>query len=204
MGFYHDTILPRLIHFACGNKHIAACRAELLRDATGTVLEIGFGSGTNLTHYHTAVKKLLVIEPCKTALKMAETAIGEAPFPVEVVGDDGQKISLPDASVDTVVITFALCTIPDMDATLKEAARVLRPGGTLLFLEHGLSNQEKTARWQNRLNRLEMTLCGGCQLNRRMDEVIKRSPLRLGEFKTFYLPKTPKTHGFIYQGRAEK
>lgn len=204
MGFYHDKVLPRLVHLACSNENIAACRADLLKEAKGTVLEIGFGSGTNLVFYPRAVEKLLVVEPSETALHMAKAAMAEATFPVEVVGDDGQKLSLPDQSVDTVVITFALCTIPDSEATLREAARVLKPGGTLLFLEHGLSHEGKTARWQNRLNGLQMTLCGGCHLNRKMDEAIKRSPLKLREYKTFYLPKTPKTHGFVYQGSASK
>lgn len=204
MGFYHDKILPRLIHLACGNETIAACRAELLKDARGTVLEVGFGSGTNLAHYPKTLEKLFAVEPSATALILAQDAMNEVPYPVEVAGDDGQKLDLTGQSIDTVVFTFTLCTIPDIDAALAEAARVLKPGGQVLFIEHGLSDERGTARWQHRLNRLQMTLCGGCHLNRRMDEAIKRSPLRLTDLKTFYLAKTPKMHGFVYQGKAEK
>lgn len=204
MGFYHSQVLPRLIHLACSQESIGAWRTELLKEARGTVLEIGFGSGTNLVYYPATIEKLLIVEPSETALKIAQNAIGSAPFPVERVGDDGQKLKLETASVDTVVLTFTLCTIPDMDKTLAEAARVLKRGGKLLFLEHGLSNNEKVARWQNRLNRLQASLCGGCNLNRKMDEAIKASPLRLSKMKTFCLPKTPRTHGSMYFGEALK
>lgn len=204
MGIYDTYVLPRLIHLACGSKDIATHRAELLQDASGRVLDIGFGSGINLPHYPKAVRELLVVEPSTTALAMAQSAIKKVGFPVTFAGSDGQQLSLATNSVDTVVITFALCTIPRIDQVLNEVHRVLKPGGKLLFLEHGLSQETRTARWQNRINFLQMALCGGCHLNRPMDSILKMSPLKLHQIKTFYLPHIPKTHGFIYQGQALK
>lgn len=204
MGIYDRHILPRLIHLACGGDDIASYRAELLRDAKGVTLEIGFGSGTNLPHYPPTIEKLLIVEPSKTAIGLAQKAIRSASFAVEQVGTDGQQLTLANESVDTVVITFTLCTVEDVAQTLREAARVLKPKGTLLFLEHGCSDDKGTARWQNRLNGLQKKLCGGCHLNRKIDEAIEQSPLTLTCVKTFNLPGTPKTHGFLYQGKANK
>ncbi len=204
MGIYERHILPRLIDLICSSEDIGAYRAELLQDAKGVTLEIGFGSGTNLPFYPAHLEKLLIVEPSETAIGLAQKAIDNVSFSVEKVGTDGQQLTLPSESVDTVVISFTLCTVDDIDQTLREAARVLKTTGTLLFLEHGSSDDQNTARWQNRLNGLQKKLCGGCNLNRKIDDAIKASPLRLTTVKTSYLRRTPKTHGFLYQGKAIK
>ena len=203
MGLYHDHILPRLTHLAMASKSLAKIRASALADARGVVLEAGLGSGLNLAHYPAGVTRLLAVEPSRVAQAMARKAIARAAFPVEFAGLDGQALDLPDASVDCVVTTWTLCTIPDPARALAEFHRVLRPGGRFLFVEHGLSPDAGVARWQRRLDGLQQRIGGGCHLVRPIGALIEASPLRIAELKTFYAAGPP-THAYFYLGRAER
>lgn len=153
MGFYDRHILPHVIHLACGAKPIRYQRRKVVPQASGRVLEIGIGSGLNLPFYDPAkVEKLWGLEPSDEIRRMAEKAAVGAPFPVEFIGLPGEAIPLDDASMDTVVTTYTLCTIPDAVAALREMRRLLKPGGQLLFAEHGRAPDAAVRRWQDRLD----------------------------------------------------
>jgi ubiquinone/menaquinone biosynthesis C-methylase UbiE len=201
MGFYREQIVPRITHLTLNAKPIRKLRAKTLLKAKGTVLDVGFGSGLNLPFYPNTVTKVLAIEPSPVARKMASKAISNAGFPVEFAGLDGQKLSIDSESVDCVVTTWTLCTIPDPDAALAEFARVLKIGGMFLFIEHGACPDKNVARWQDRLNGIQMRLAGGCHLNRPVESLIASSPLTITSIDKFYF-KGPRTHSYFYAGAA--
>ena len=203
MGFYAEQIVPRLTHFALNSEPIRKLRAETLGEAKGTVLEVGFGSGLNLPFYPSSVSRVLAVEPSALACKMAEKAISAARFPVEFVGLDGQKLGVDSGSIDSVVATWTLCTIPNPVVALSEFARVLKPGGSFFFIEHGLSPDKNVARWQQRFNGLQMRIAGGCNLNRRIESLITSSPLKITSIEKFYF-EGPRTHSYFYRGSAIK
>lgn len=201
MGFYSEQIVPRFTHLAMRSRPIGEIRARLLASVHGEVLDVGFGSGLNLPHYPAAVSHVLAVEPSKVARKLAAPAIAAARFGVEYAGLDGQKLSIPDRSVDCVVTTWTLCTIPDAATALKEFARVLKPGGRFVFAEHGLAPDAPVARWQNRLDGLQNRFAGGCHLNRKIDELVSVSPLSIVSLDKFYIAG-PRTHSYFYVGAA--
>lgn len=203
MGFYSEQLVPRITHITMGAKPIQQVRARALQTASGVVLDVGFGSGLNLPLYPSSVEKVLAVEPSEVARNLAEPALAAAGFPVEFAGLDGQKISLPDASVDCVVTTWTLCTIPDPAIALAEFVRVLKPGGRYLFAEHGLSPDPGVARWQNRLDRFQAALAAGCHLNRPMDKLISQTPLSIISIEKSYA-QGPRTHSYFYVGSAVK
>jgi ubiquinone/menaquinone biosynthesis C-methylase UbiE len=203
MGFYDDLVLPRLIHWVLSIKVIGELRDEALARVTGTVLEVGFGSGLSIRHYGKGVSKLLIVEPSRAALRIARKALAKAPFPVETVGLDGERLTLPDSSVDWVATHYTLCTIPHPEAALVEIARVLKPGGGYAFAEHGLAPDAGVARWQHRLNKIEQYVGGGCNLDRPIDTLVQSSPLRIETMNRRYIPG-PKTHSYVYVGVARK
>jgi SAM-dependent methyltransferase len=166
MGLWERRILPHVINVACGMAEIEPLRERACADLQGTVLELGFGSGLNCTLYPDTVTSVLAVEPSDTAWDMAAAVRAESPAPVARAGLDGQRLDLPDASVDSVLITFTLCTIPDVETALTEVARVLRPNGTVHIAEHGLSPDEKIATWQRRIDPVQKTVFGGCHLSR--------------------------------------
>jgi ubiquinone/menaquinone biosynthesis C-methylase UbiE len=203
MGFYGEQIVPRLTHFTLRVGPIAKLRAEHLSQAYGTVLDVGFGSGLNLPHYTDAVTKVLAIEPSEVARRMAQPLVASAKFPVEFAGLDGQRLAVDSESMDCIVTTWTLCTIPEPKMALTEFARVLKPGGKFLFVEHGLAPDENVARWQNRLDRVQMVLAGGCHLNRHIEKLISDSPLQIRSLKKSYFTG-PRTHAYFYTGVATK
>lgn len=164
--WYDEHVLPRVIDVACGSSGFHEPRAATLADTHGTVLEIGFGTGHNLRHYPSTVERLLAVDPSGRSVEIARPRIERAAMPVELVGLDGQQLSVDDASVDCVVSTFTLCTIPDVAAALREVRRVLRPGGTFHVLEHGLADDPKVQRWQHRVSPVQQRLAGGCHTER--------------------------------------
>ncbi len=166
MGLYRERILPVLVDRACGTAGLRKWRAELSGGLSGRVLEIGFGSGLNVDHYPSTVERVFAVEPSATAFRIAQRRIGGSPVAVELVGLDGQSIPLPDDFCDDALCTFALCTIPDVDAALSEVRRVLRPGGRFFFLEHGLAPDPGVAAWQRRIEPLQRRLADGCHLTR--------------------------------------
>jgi ubiquinone/menaquinone biosynthesis C-methylase UbiE len=202
MGFYDDQVLPRVMDVALG-RQTRAIRARATAGLSGEVLEIGFGSGRNLPLLPAGVERLLAVEPAAAGRGLAARRIAAAPFPVEFVGDDGQELPLPDASVDHVLTTWTLCTIPDVEQALDEIHRVLRPGGTLRFAEHGRSPKRRAARWQNRLNPAWGRIVGGCQLNRQIDDLIEKSGLTVESASTYQIVGTAAL-AFAYEGVAVK
>lgn len=202
MGFYDEQVLPRIIDVALG-KPMDPVRSEVTASLEGEVLEVGFGSGRNLPHLPPAVTRLLAVEPASVGRKLAAGRIAASPVPVEVVGLDGQSLDLDDASVDHVLVTWTLCTIPDVERALAEMHRVLRPGGQLHFVEHGRSPKPHVARRQDRLTPLWGRLFGGCHLNRPIAELVSGVGFVTVELATYRMAG-PETVGFSYRGVAAK
>jgi SAM-dependent methyltransferase len=203
MGFYETRVLPRIINAMLGTREFGRLRARVAAGLEGDVLEVGFGSGLNVPHYPPSVTRVQAVDPATEGRKLAARRVAASLVPVEYVGLDGQNLPLDDASVDHVLSTMTLCTIPDVHRALTEIARVLRPGGTLHFLEHGHSPDAKVARWQDRLTPLQRRIGGGCHLNRPIDQLLRDGGLDIVAMDNFYL-KGPKAMGYMYEGVATK
>ena len=204
MGLYDRYILPALIDFSCSQAPIGAQRRLVVPQAQGVVLELGFGSGLNLPFYDPAkLTRLYALEPAPGMLGRAEKAAQRSSLPVTVLPETAEALSLPPASVDTVLITFALCTIPDTQTALEGARRALKPGGRLLFLEHGLAPDAKVARTQARLEPLWRHIAGGCHLSRDIPALVRQGGFRIEQMQTRYLPKAPRFAGHVFWGAAE-
>lgn len=201
MGIYSRIVLPKLIDLTMQGKAVEARRSELIPKAAGFVLEIGIGSGLNLSFYSTAVMRLRGIDPSAELLSMARKKIGRVAFPVELTGESAEQLRVDAHSVDTVVSTWALCSIPNPLGALQEMKRVLKPGGRLLFVEHGRSPDPKVRAWQDRLNPIWRKIGGGCNLNRKMDELIGSAGFEIVELQATYLPG-PRPMTYTYQGLA--
>ena len=184
--WYRERLLPVVIDKACASSGFTEPRAATVAGAHGTVLEIGFGSGLNLRHYPVAVERLLAVEPVARAIELAGPRIERAAFAVEVVGLDGQRLPVDDASVDCVVSTFTLCTIPDVHAALHEVRRVLKPGGTFHVLEHGLADDRGVQRWQHRMNPVQRRVAGGCNLDRDIPDLRRSTGFGWDELHRWY------------------
>ncbi len=203
MSLYENHVLPHLIDCACGSPLVMKERARIVPRARGTVLEVGVGSGTNLPLYDgEAVELVYGLEPSEGMRRKAARNLAAASVPVEWLDLPGERVPLDENTVDTVVLTFTLCTIPDWRAALTEMRRVLRPAGTLLFCEHGRAPEARVQRWQDRLTPAWKKIAGGCHLNRPTDELLTEGGFRLTEMETRYLDKTPKVAGHIYSGEA--
>lgn len=204
MGFYEKFVLPRFINCACGSNPIMKQREKVVPRATGTVLEIGIGTGLNLPYYESGrIDRLIGLDPSEESWALAGKRAAELSFDVEFVGLPGEQIPLDDASVDTVVVTFSLCTIPDPVAALQGMARVLKPDGELLFCEHGKAPDLDVSKWQDRLNPLWAKVCGGCNLNRDIPQLLQSGGFAVQDMETMYLPKTPRFAGYNYWGSAQ-
>jgi ubiquinone/menaquinone biosynthesis C-methylase UbiE len=201
MGFYEDQILPRAIDVMLGNKRMGKLRKRALDGLSGTVVEVGFGSGTNIPYYPAAVERVYAVDPSAVGRKLARKRLAASTIPVEFVGLDGAVLPLDDASVDNAVSTWTLCTIPDVEAALREIRRVVRPGGRLVFLEHGLSDDPKVAQRQHRWNDLQQKIAGGCNLDRDPTALITAAGLDLEHVETFKIPG-PKILSYMYAGTA--
>jgi ubiquinone/menaquinone biosynthesis C-methylase UbiE len=201
MGFYTDHVLPRLCHLAMRNRRLAPYRERVVGAAEGRVLEIGIGSGLNLPLYSANARALIGLDPGPRLIAMAQRAAQAAPLPVDLIEGSAEAIPLDDKSVDTVLTTWSLCTIPHAGAALAEMRRVLRPGGRLLFVEHGLAPDEGVRRWQNRLTPLWCRISGGCHLNRPMQLLIESAGFCFDRLDTGYM-RGPKAFAFMYEGSA--
>ncbi len=201
MGLYSKYILPRIVNWSLSSQDCLEQRQRVTQGLRGNVLEIGFGSGLNLPCYPDEVTKLYAVDPDLTGRKMAAARLAECPIPVEFTGLDGQELPLESDSMDAVLSTWTLCTIPDLPKALAEISRVLKPAGRLHFLEHGLSPDAKVARWQNRLNGLQQIIGGGCNLNRKIDDLLRDSGYEIVEAENFYM-KGPRFAAYMYKGVA--
>ncbi len=201
MGFYGDVILPRLCDLAMRNKRLVPFRERVIGAAEGRVLEIGVGSGMNLPFYRPPVREVLALEPAPRLVTMARSASRSATMPLSLLEASAEAIPLGNQSVDTVVTTWTLCSIPKAATALAEMRRVLRPGGKLLFVEHGLAPDEGVRRWQDRLTPAWRCLSGGCHLNRPIRSMIEGAGFRIDRIETGYMPG-PKPMTFMYEGSA--
>jgi SAM-dependent methyltransferase len=199
--FYEERVLPRIINVACG-KQLEPLRRRVCAGLTGDVVEIGFGSGRNVPCYPPAVTRVAAIEPADLSWKLAARRVTAAGVPVQRSGLDGQALPFPDSSYDAALSTWTLCTIPDPAAALREVRRVLRPGATLHFLEHGLAPDEPVRRWQRRLDPLEKRLAGGCRFTEPIAELLTTAGFTITELDAFYQKGVPKFTGAYSLGTA--
>jgi ubiquinone/menaquinone biosynthesis C-methylase UbiE len=200
MAFYSDVILPRLCDLAMRNKQLRPYRERVIGAAEGRVLEIGIGSGRNLPFYRSPVTELLALEPSPQLTAMARNAPHPG-APVNFIEASAEAIPLDDRSIDTVVTTWTLCSIPDAAMALTEMRRVLQPGGKLLFVEHGMAPDRNVRRWQDWLTPAWKRISGGCHLNRPISAMIEGAGFRIDRVETGYMPG-PKAMTFMYEGSA--
>lgn len=201
MGLYSKLVLPYLTDFAMRDKAARARRSQLVPSAEGVVLEIGIGSGLNLPFYCSAVKHLYAVDPSPELLAMTREKIERMTFPVDLRCESAERLSLDSGSVDTIVMTWALCSIPNPARALHEMGRVLKPQGRMIFIEHGLSPDPRVRAWQNGLNPIWSRVTGGCNLNRKIDDLLVSSGFNIVELRTAYLPG-PRPMTYTYEGCA--
>lgn len=202
MGLYSEYILPKVVHFTCSMTPNMRQREKVVPLAHGRVLEVGVGTGLNFPYYDASkVSKVWGLDPSPRMTRMAQEAARGMPFDVDFIGLPGDEIPLEDGSVDTVLVTYTLCTIPETQPALRQMARVLRPGGKLIFCEHGASPDPDVRRWQDRINPIWKRLGGGCHLNRAIPNLIEQAGFRIAALETMYIPGW-RPASFNYWGTA--
>ena len=199
---YERRVFPWLNDLVCSEPAIAQLRAETLAAATGRVVEIGFGTGLNLPHYPAGVSELVAVEPNAGMVHRSDVRVQAAAFPVRIVDGSAEALPLGDGEFDTAVSTFTLCSVTDPALALAELRRVLRPGGRLLLLEHGLAPDPAVARWQHRLDGLQQVLACGCHLVRPMAATITAQGFEMRQLREFYLTGVPRPHGWMTLAQA--
>ncbi|HEY3196486.1 MAG TPA: class I SAM-dependent methyltransferase [Nitrospirales bacterium] len=204
MGFYSRVILPWFLDRALDREALNRIRQNVLSEANGEVLEIGFGTGVNLPYYPSGVKKITAVDPNPGMSLRAHKRIKASPLPIDLRISTAETLPIPDNSFDTVVSTLTLCSIPDPDRAMGEVYRVLKPGGRFLFFEHGLSPDRKVQAWQDRLTPVSKILGGGCHLNRDIRSLVAAQPFVIQNLANFYLEDAPKMAGYMSQGIAQK
>jgi len=202
MSLYDKWIFPWLVDIAMRNREATRYRSIIVPRATGQVLEIGIGSGLNLPFYDESVEKVYGLDPAEELIAMAKKKARDVSVPVTFLSHAGEAIPLNDHCIDTIVMTWTLCSIPHPATALTEMRRVLKPQGRLLFVEHGLAPDPRVQRWQNRLNGAWSRMSGGCNINREIDQLIRSSGFRIVELDKEYA-KGPRLMSFMYRGRAE-
>ena len=203
MGLYDRYVVPRLVTCACGTKPVIKQRQKVVPKAMGTVLEFGIGAGHNLPHYDSSrIDRVIGVDPCATSWELASERAANLDFDVEFIQGSALDVPIEDASVDSVLITFTLCTVPDPMAALREAKRTLKPGGKVYFCEHGLAPDERVAKWQNRVNPIWKRVFGGCHINRDTAGLLTEAGFKLDVLEQMYLPGTPTIAGFNTWGEA--
>lgn len=201
MSWYEQHVLPRLLNFVMNTKRLTPYRERTIAQAEGRVLEIGVGSGANLPLYTDRATEVLGLDPHPKLLEMASDR--KPSVPTRIVRGSAEAIPLDAGSIDTVVTTWSLCSIPDAPAALREMRRVLKPGGKLVFIEHGRSSDEAVRKWQDRLNPLWRNIAGGCNLNRPIAEMVRAANFEIEQIAMQYIPG-PKPMTFQYEGWARK
>ena len=204
MSLYDKYILPRLLNCACSARPMIYQRQKVVPQAEGNVLEVGIGSGLNLPFYDKSkVKKIWGLDPSEELNRMASKVATEENLEVDFIISGAENIPLPDDHVDTVLITYTMCTIPEVEQANQEMKRVLKPGGKMIFCEHGKAPDPNIHKWQNRVNPFWKKIAGGCNLNRDIPDLIEASGFKLEKLETMYLPSTPKIAGYNYWGYAK-
>ena len=204
MGFYGNQVLPRLIDFSLGSKQTAPLRTRVCEGLSGEVIEIGFGSGTNIPFYPAVVTSVAAIEPADIGWKLADKRLRASSITVKRAGLDGQKLPFADNSFDAALSTWTLCTIPDVGSALVEVRRVLRPGGTFHFVEHGRAPDEQVRRRQARLEPMHRALLGGCHVTRPIADLVTTAGFTITEIDSFYEDIGPKYAAAMTLGIAVK
>jgi ubiquinone/menaquinone biosynthesis C-methylase UbiE len=202
LGFYEDRILPHLVNLTMRNRRLMPYRERVISAAEGRVLEIGIGSGLNLPLYSPRVREILGLEPAPRLLAMSRHAASRLSLAVTFIEGSAETIPLDDRSIDTVVTTWTLCTIPAVIQALHEMRRVLRPDGQLLFVEHGLAPDDNVRKWQDWLTPAWKRIGGGCHLNRPIGTMVEDAGFGITQLETGYM-KGPKPMAFLYEGRAK-
>ncbi|WP_328392236.1 class I SAM-dependent methyltransferase [Nocardia sp. NBC_00416] len=185
MGIYRDHVVPRIVNVACGMKANEPLRERVCAGLSGRVLELGFGSGLNVPFYPDTVDSVSAVEPADLGWRLSAPRRAAGTVPIERAGLDGQELPFPDNSFESALSTWTMCTIPDIEAALGEVRRVLIPGGTLHFVEHGLSPDPKVQRWQHRLDPIQQRIAGGCHLDRNIRALIESAGFGIGDLEVF-------------------
>jgi len=205
LSFYDKYILPKVLNCTCASKPIRYQRDKIVPLAEGVVLDVGIGSGLNIPFYNKSkINYLYGLDPSKELLDIAKSVANEENLEIEFLECGAESIPLPDKSIDTVLITYTMCTIPDVALSNSEIMRVLKDDGKLLFCEHGLAPDKNIAKWQKRINPLWGKIAGGCNLNRDIPKLISSSGFKISNMEEMYLPSTPKFAGYNYWGVAKK
>ena len=202
MGFYENRVLPHLVNLTMHNRRLIPYRQRVICAADGRVLEIGIGSGLNLTFYPSHVREILGLDPAPRLLEMSRSLVRRLSLPVTLIEGSAEAIPLEDHSVDTVVTTWTLCTIPAVLQALHEIRRVLKPAGQLLFVEHGLAPDDNIRKWQDWLTPAWKRIGGGCHLNRPTRTIVENAGFEITQLETGYI-KGPKPMTFLYEGSAK-
>jgi ubiquinone/menaquinone biosynthesis C-methylase UbiE len=204
LKLYQKYLLPKIVHLACNTRAITHQREKIVPHAHGRVLEVGVGSGLNLCHYDPGkVSKLWGLDPSPEMIRMAESRANEVEFDVEFLAEPAEDVPLPDNFFDSIVLTYTLCTIPDADKAIMEMARVIKPGGELVFCEHGAAPDQSVLRWQKACNPLWRRIGGGCHLNRDIPDLIARGGFRITGLQANYIPGW-RPASYNYWGMASR
>jgi ubiquinone/menaquinone biosynthesis C-methylase UbiE len=201
VGFYSDQVLPRITNVLLSMEEFRKMRGRVAAGLSGEVVEVGFGSGLNVPFYPTAVRRVRAVDPATVGRKLAAKRVAASSVPVQYVGLDAERLPLESGSVDHVLVTWSMCTIPHVDLALSEMRRVLRAGGQLHFVEHGRSPDPRVAKWQDRLTPVQRWWAGGCHLNRPIDRLIEQAGFETTRLDTFYV-NGPRATSFMYEGVA--
>ena len=203
MSFYEKKILPKVLDLLCGSSPINYQRKKIVPKVSGNVLEIGIGSGLNLPHYNVSnISNITALDPAEELTDIAKKRISELDLDIDVINCGAEEIPLESKSFDSILVTYTLCSIENLDDSMKEIRRVIKDDGTLFFCEHGIAPDLKTKNWQNRINPIWKRLMGGCNINRDIPEIISNSKLEITDLETMFLPGTPRIAGFNYLGTA--
>lgn len=203
MSFYDKYILPSFLNCACGSKPIKYQRSKVVPLAEGVVLEVGIGSGLNIPYYDsTKISAIIGLDPSEELNNMAKKVAADKGLEVDFILGSAEAIPLPDNHVDSVLVTYTLCTIPDALSASKEMRRVLKPDGKMIFCEHGLAPDASVAKWQTRIDPYWEKIAGGCHLNRDIPQLIHSAGFNIQSMEQMYLPSTPKFAGYNYWGVA--
>jgi ubiquinone/menaquinone biosynthesis C-methylase UbiE len=204
VGFYTDQVLPRAQDVVMRRKPLREVRARVCSGLRGDVVEVGFGTGLNSAYYPREVTNLYVVEPSQVSMRIARPRVEKHAVPLELAGLTGERLDLPSEGLDAALSTWTLCTISDVDAALNELLRVLKPGGTFHFVEHGHAPDPGVERWQERIEPFWEPIAGGCHLTRRMPELIDQAGFTIDNLDAYYFKGEPKPFGYTYEGRAHK